>query len=59
MASLPLSAGSAPVSSSEANVTPRESNVQELPAIDEGWQAWRFCAAGFLIEVMIWGLEFR
>lgn len=58
MASLPLSAGSAPVSSSEANVTPRESNVQELPAIDGGWQAWRFCAAGFLIEVMVWGLEF-
>ncbi|PCH44516.1 MFS general substrate transporter [Wolfiporia cocos MD-104 SS10] len=35
-----------------------EANVQELPAIDGGWRAWRFCASAFAIEVIIWGFEF-
>jgi len=36
-----------------------EVHIQELPEIDGGWKAWRFCAAGFVLEVMIWGFEFR
>ena len=33
--------------------------VQELPAVDGGWKAWRFVASAFVLEVMIWGYEFR
>lgn len=33
-------------------------NVQELAPIDGGWPAWRFVAAGFMVEVMIWGFQF-
>lgn len=32
-------------------------NVQELAPIDGGWHAWRFVAAGFMVEVMIWGFQ--
>ncbi|TFY61497.1 hypothetical protein EVJ58_g4473 [Rhodofomes roseus] len=32
-------------------------NVQELAPIDGGWQAWRFVAAGFMVELMIWGFQ--
>lgn len=32
-------------------------NVQELAPIDSGWPAWRFVAAGFMVEVMIWGFQ--
>ncbi|KZT07332.1 MFS general substrate transporter [Laetiporus sulphureus 93-53] len=35
-----------------------ETTVQELSPIDGGWKAWRFCAAGFMLEVMTWGFEF-
>ncbi|PCH36281.1 MFS general substrate transporter [Wolfiporia cocos MD-104 SS10] len=35
-----------------------ESIVQELAAIDGGWKAWRFCAAAFAIDIIVWGFEF-
>ena len=34
-------------------------NVQELPPVDRGVKAWTFCAAGFVLEMMIWGFGFR
>ena len=36
----------------------RDNVVQELAPIDGGWPAWRFVAAGFMVEVMIWGFQF-
>ncbi|KAH9932744.1 MFS general substrate transporter [Epithele typhae] len=33
-------------------------NVQELPAADGGVRAWTFCAAGFVLEMMVWGFGF-
>ena len=34
-------------------------NVQELPPVDSGVQAWTFCAAGFVLEMMVWGFGYR
>ena len=34
-------------------------NVQELPPVDRGVGAWTFCAAAFVLEMMIWGFSFR
>lgn len=34
-------------------------NVQELAPVDGGWPAWRFVASGFVVEVMVWGFQFR
>ena len=34
-------------------------NVQELAPVDGGWHAWRFVASGFVVEVMVWGFQFR
>ena len=34
-------------------------NVQELPPVDRGLRAWTFCAAGFVLEMMVWGFGFR
>ena len=33
--------------------------VQELPAVDGGWKAWRFVVSALVLEAMIWGYEFR
>ena len=33
--------------------------VQELPPVDRGIRAWTFCAAGFVLEMMVWGFGFR
>ncbi|KAI0686604.1 MFS general substrate transporter [Earliella scabrosa] len=33
-------------------------NVQELPPVDRGVGAWTFCAAAFVLEMMIWGFSF-
>ncbi len=33
--------------------------VQELPPVDKGIGAWTFCAAGFVLEMMVWGFGFR
>ncbi|KAI5361401.1 Putative major facilitator superfamily, MFS transporter superfamily [Septoria linicola] len=33
-------------------------NSQSLPPVDEGWQAWRFLAACFLLECIVWSLPF-
>ncbi|RPD73239.1 MFS general substrate transporter [Lentinus tigrinus ALCF2SS1-7] len=33
-------------------------NVQELPPVDRGIRAWTFCAAGFVLEMMVWGFGF-
>ncbi|TFK93289.1 MFS general substrate transporter [Polyporus arcularius HHB13444] len=32
--------------------------VQELPPVDKGIGAWTFCAAGFVLEMMVWGFGF-
>ena len=34
-------------------------NVQGLSPVDGGWHAWRFVASGFVVEVMVWGFQFR
>lgn len=34
-------------------------NVQELPPIDGGWQAWLFISASFVVEMLVWGFVFR
>lgn len=34
-------------------------NVQELAPVDRGVQAWTFCFAGFVLEMMVWGFGFR
>ncbi|KAI0741945.1 MFS general substrate transporter [Daedaleopsis nitida] len=40
-------------------VDPQEgTNVQELPPVDRGFRAWSFCAAAFVLEMMIWGFSF-
>ena len=33
--------------------------VQELPPVDRGIRAWTFCAAAFVLEMMVWGFGFR
>ncbi|EJF56351.1 MFS general substrate transporter [Dichomitus squalens LYAD-421 SS1] len=33
-------------------------NVQELAPVDRGIQAWTFCGAGFVLEMMVWGFGF-
>ncbi|KAI0718179.1 MFS general substrate transporter [Cerioporus squamosus] len=33
-------------------------DVQELPPVDRGLRAWTFCAAGFVVEMMVWGFGF-
>ena len=33
--------------------------VQELPPVDGGLRAWTFCAAGFVLEMMVWGFAYR
>ena len=41
-------------------VDPQEGvNVQELPPVDKGFPAWSFCAASFVLEIMVWGFSFR
>ncbi|RPD56103.1 MFS general substrate transporter [Lentinus tigrinus ALCF2SS1-7] len=32
--------------------------VQELPPVDKGIRAWTFCAAAFVLEMMVWGFGF-
>ncbi|KAI0700119.1 MFS general substrate transporter [Cerioporus squamosus] len=40
-------------------VDPQEGvNVQELPPVDKGIRAWTFCAAAFVLEMMVWGFGF-
>ncbi|KAI0754563.1 MFS general substrate transporter [Daedaleopsis nitida] len=40
-------------------VDPQEgANVQELAPVDRGVRAWTFCAAGFVVEMMVWGFGF-
>ncbi|KAI0694845.1 MFS general substrate transporter [Earliella scabrosa] len=40
-------------------VDPQEGvNVQELPPVDKGFAAWSFCAASFVLEIMVWGFSF-
>ena len=34
-------------------------NIQELAPVDGGWPAWRFVVSGFVVEVMVWGFQFR
>lgn len=34
-------------------------NVQSLPPVDQGRQAWTFCACAFLLETLVWGFGFR
>ncbi|PIL35155.1 MFS general substrate transporter [Ganoderma sinense ZZ0214-1] len=41
-----------------ADSTDDEVIVQELPPVDRGVKAWTFCAAGFVLEMMIWGFGF-
>ncbi|TCD66716.1 hypothetical protein EIP91_001009 [Steccherinum ochraceum] len=33
-------------------------NVQELPPMDGGWQAWLFISASFVVEMLVWGFVF-
>ncbi|KAL6300857.1 MFS general substrate transporter [Sparassis latifolia] len=33
-------------------------NVQELPPVDGGIKAWRFCLSAFVMELMVWGFGF-
>ncbi|CAL1714358.1 unnamed protein product [Somion occarium] len=43
-----------------ANPEPSSSsaNVQVLPPVDEGWQAWMFCFAALVLEFSVWGFTF-
>ena len=34
-------------------------NIQELPPVDRGFHAWRFCAAAFALETLVWGFAYR
>ncbi|KAI0788897.1 MFS general substrate transporter [Abortiporus biennis] len=34
------------------------SNVQSLPAVDGGRQAWTFCLCAFILETIVWGFGF-
>lgn len=34
-------------------------NVQQLPPIDGGRQAWLFCLSSFVLETLVWGFGFR
>ncbi|TCD66437.1 hypothetical protein EIP91_001373 [Steccherinum ochraceum] len=34
------------------------SNVQQLPPVDGGRQAWTFCFASFILETLVWGFGF-
>lgn len=47
---------------SNASITTEPSpsvNIQELPPVDKGWQAWSFCFAGVVLEALVWGFSFR
>ncbi|KAH8100922.1 hypothetical protein BXZ70DRAFT_907080 [Cristinia sonorae] len=33
-------------------------NVQQLPPVDSGHQAWLFCFASFVLETLVWGFGF-
>ncbi|CAL1714357.1 unnamed protein product [Somion occarium] len=46
---------------SNASITTEPSpsvNIQELPPVDKGWQAWSFCFAGVVLEALVWGFSF-
>lgn len=34
-------------------------NIQQLPPVDGGHQAWLFCFASFILEMLVWGFGFR
>ena len=58
-ASLSMHAESSMAALRVADSTDDGVNVQELPPVDRGLKAWTFCAAGFVLEMMIWGFGFR
>lgn len=56
----PSTALSARSSIAALNVAePQDGTVQELPPVDRGIKAWTFCAAAFVLEMMVWGFGFR
>ncbi|KAI0754564.1 major facilitator superfamily domain-containing protein [Daedaleopsis nitida] len=42
-----------------AEDTHKSANLQKLAPVDKGVRAWTFCAAGFVLEMMVWGFGFR
>ena len=66
MSTQPVSPGAASNSSTEQSALGTSHheleaplNVQQLPPVDGGWQAWMFCGASFILETLVWGFGFR
>lgn len=49
----------APPGSRSRVAPPDEASVQELPPVDGGCKAWRFCMSAFVLEAYVWGFGFR